>query len=374
MAATEILRRIGAALGSLGAGLAALLGHGAARAVDLPADTAEAMVHIYDGGGVKAIGPAFLVRKNIADKVSLSGTYYVDMVSNASIDVVTTASAYKEVRNEFDLSMAYATRDSLITLSGSHSQEPDYVANSFSVDVSQEIFSGLSTISLGFTRGQDQVGMKDNPSFSDSARHWQYRVGGSLILSPRWVASANLEAIADDGYLGSPYRLARVFGSFIHENNPSTRASRAVKFRVIGDVGEAGARSAVHAEYRYFWDNWAIRANTLEAGYTRYLGDAFLVDGFGRYNHQTKALFYSDNAPTETTYFTRNRQLGTFNSMSLGAHLSWNAASVPGKYDVKLHGSWEIVRFDYQDFTDIRTGKPYAFTGHVVQLYMTATF
>ena len=58
------------------------------------------MAHIYNGGGVTAYGPALLVRKSIADKVSLTGTYYVDTVSNASIDVVTTASPYKETRNE----------------------------------------------------------------------------------------------------------------------------------------------------------------------------------------------------------------------------------------------------------------------------------
>ena len=67
----------------------------AARAADLPENKAEALFHSYSGGGVKAYGPAFLVRKSIFDKVSLTGTYYVDAVSNASIDVVTTASPYQ---------------------------------------------------------------------------------------------------------------------------------------------------------------------------------------------------------------------------------------------------------------------------------------
>ena len=34
------------------------------------------------------------------------------------------------------------------------------------------------------------------------------------------TASANLESINDDGFLGSPYRLARVFGTYVHENDP----------------------------------------------------------------------------------------------------------------------------------------------------------
>jgi hypothetical protein len=80
------------AVGLLGGLLA---GH-SARAVDLPEDRAEALVHVYNGGGVTAAGPAFLVRKNIADRVSLTGSYYLDAVSNASIDVVTTASPFRD--------------------------------------------------------------------------------------------------------------------------------------------------------------------------------------------------------------------------------------------------------------------------------------
>ena len=32
------------------------------------------------------------------------------------------------------------------------------------------------------------------------------------------------------------------------------------------------------------------------------------------------------------------------------------------------------MRFKYSDFTDLRTGGAYAFTAHVLQLYVTATF
>ena len=71
------------------------------------------MLHAYNGGGVKAWGPALLVRKSLLDKVSLLRPYYVDMVSNASIDVVTTASPYQETRHEYRASASttrYATR------------------------------------------------------------------------------------------------------------------------------------------------------------------------------------------------------------------------------------------------------------------------
>jgi len=60
-----------------------------------------------------------------------------------------------------------------------------------------------------------------------------------LLAKARYgeAASMNFEAVNDEGYLGSPYRAARVFGATIPERVPRTRSSRAVKLRAIGDVG-----------------------------------------------------------------------------------------------------------------------------------------
>jgi hypothetical protein len=367
VAATSRLRPWLARLAGL---LSGVLAAGTARAVDLPEDRAEAMFHSYDGGGVKANGPALLVRKNIADKVSLNGSYYVDSVSNASIDVVTTASPFKERRTEWSVGADYAVRDSLLTFSTSRSTEPDYVANTASLDISQEVFGGMTTVALGFSRGADDVGKK-GVGFFDRATHWQYRAGLTQILTPRWLASANFEAISDDGYLGSPYRAAMVFGALVPERNPRTRSSRALKFRVIGDLGQ---RDSMHAEYRYFWDTWDIKAHTAELGYSRYFGDLWLADAYLRYYTQTHALFYSDNAQSETTYVSRNRQLSTFHDVGLGAKVSRTIVTVPGRYEVKANFNYELVKFNYKDFTDIRTGSPYSFDANVLQVYLSATF
>jgi hypothetical protein len=342
-----------------------------AHAVDLPEDRAEALFHAYSGGGTQANGPALLVRKSVMDKVSLQGTYYVDSVSNASIDVVTTASPYRERRSEYGLSADYVYRDSQITLALTSGNEPDYTARSISLDVSQESFGGMTTTSLGFTRAADTVGKKNAPEFTDYARHWQYRFGVTQILTPRWIASANLEAIADDGYLQSPYRVARVFGAAVPERDPRTRSSRAVKLRLIGDLGH---RDAVRGEYRYFYDTWGIKAHTTELGYSRYFGDGLLADAYLRHYTQQHALFYSDNAQEETLYVSRNRQLSSFNSVGLGAKLAYTLQKVPGRYEAKLNGALQYTRFKFGDFTDSRTGELYATNASVLQLFVSATF
>ena len=364
MAATSLLRRLAGLLG----GILAATG---ARAVDLPEDKAEALFHSYSGGGVTANGPALLVRKSVADRFSLAATYYLDAVSNASIDVVTTASPYRETRSEYGLSADYVYRDSQITLGGTSSHEPDYTANAVSLDIAQEVYGGMSTVSLGFTRGSDKVGKHGSPEFADTARHWQYRLGATQILTPRWLLSANAEALSDTGYLGSPYRVARVFGAAVPERNPRTRSARAVKLRLIGDLG---SRDALHVEYRYYWDTWEIKSHTAEVGYSRHVGESWLADAFLRYYTQSHALFYSDNAMTETTYVSRNRQLSSFSDIGLGARVAYTLRKAPGRYEVKLNGTYLYTRFTFRDFTDVRTGNPYASNASVVQVYVTATY
>ena len=373
-AGVAVTERLWAALQRLAAPLAGLLGgalpSAPATAMTLPEDSAEAMYHLYDGGGVTAQGPALLVRKSLMDKVTLSGTYYVDAVSNASIDVVTTASPYKETRKEWGIGADYAYRDSLLSVGYSSSDEPDYKAQGLSMDVAQEVFGGMTTIKLGFSRGQDDVGRKGE-GFFDYAKHWRYRLGLTQILTPRWVATLNFEAVSDEGFLGSAYRAAQVFGALVPERNPRTRSSRSIK---LGAIGEIMPRTSLHADYRYFYDTWDIKAHTFQIGGSRHVGESFLIDASLRYYQQSKALFYYDNAPVETLYVSRNRQLSTFNTFAPGMRVTYQYKQVPGQYEIKGHLNYEYQNYKFKDFTDIRTGQLYSHGAHVLQLLVTATF
>jgi hypothetical protein len=351
-------------------GLGALLPAAHAPAAELPEDRADLMYHRYDGGGVEAHGPALLVRKSLLNKVSLFASYYADIVSNASIDVVTTASPYDETRKEYGVGLDYAVRDTLITVGASHSKEPDYIADAVSVDVTQEVFANMTSVSLGYTYGADDVGKKGE-GFFDRAKHWRYRVGLTQILTPRWLASANFEIVSDDGFLGSPYRAARVFGAAVPERLPRTRSSRAVKLRAVGEVAPGWV---VNGGYRYFWDNWDIGAHTFDLGVSRRFGEKWLVDGYLRAHRQEGALFYSDNASAETLYVTRNRQLSTFDATAVGAKASWTWLRVPGRYEVRLHGALEFGKTDFSDFTDLRSGSLYSYNATVVQFFVSANY
>ena len=351
--------------------LGSLFAMGGVKALDLGPDRAELLYHLHNGGGVKASGPAVLLRKSVLDKVSITGTVYVDAVSNASIDVVTSASPFTESRTETSLSADYVYRDAKLSVSTSSSKEPDYLAKRLGLDISQEVFGGMSTVTLGFTSGADEVRKHGESSFAANVDHWQYRVGGSLILTPRWIASVNAEALADNGYLGSPYRVAYVFGAAVPERVPSTRSSRAVKFR---DSGDLGSRDAIQLGYRYFWDTWSIASSTLDLRYSRHFGQEWLVDFTLRQHAQQKALFYSNNAQADTRYISRNRQLSTFTDTGVGGQVAYTLKKVTGQYDLTLNGAYEYVQYKFKDFTDLRTGKAYQYNASVMQVFVSTNF
>jgi hypothetical protein len=355
----------------IGGVLGSLLASGAAKAVDLGPDQAELLYHQHNGDGLKAYGPAVLLRKSVMGKVAITGTAYVDAVSNASIDVVTSASPFSERRTEYGLSADYVYREALLTLSASSSKEPDYVAKRVGLDLAQDVFGGMSTISMGFTRGADDVAKHGEPSFAAKARHWQYRVGSSLILTPRWIVSANAEALADEGYLGSPYRVAYEFGAAVAERVPATRSSRAVKLRLVGDLG---SRDAIQLGARYSWDTWGIQSTTLDIAYSRYFGEDWLADVTLRQHRQDKAVFYSDNAQQGNLFVTRNRQLGTMKDIGVGGKVAYTLSKVPGQYDITLNGAYEFVQYKFKDFTDLRTGKAYQYNAGVLQVFVSTHF
>lgn len=350
--------------------------HEAVAAV-LPEDRTDFLYHYYDGGGVTVNGPAVLMRKSAGDNVSFSGRYYVDAISSASIDVVTTASPYKDKREEFGVGIDYLHGNSLMQASMTSSKENDYLADTLSLNVSHDLFGGLTTLNLGFSQGQDIVQRVDT-SFEEDINRYSYRVGATQVLSKSLLLGFGYEGIAEEGYLSNPYRSARVLGASLPERYPGTRDSQAISVRAVKGFSsdQRPVLSSLRAEYRYFRDNWGINSNTLAFTLQRYFANRLLGEARYRYYQQSAATFYSDNFTSEMTYMARDKELSTFNSHSLGAKISWNY--VDRKYLIfdrmSLNFSYDYVLFDYQDFTDVRTGELYSFGANILQLYISAWY
>lgn len=355
----------------------------------LPEDRADVLLHSYDGGGVTIQGPSVLVRKQFAQKFSVSANHYVDRVSSASIDVVTTASPYKEERTQHSLGLDYLHDRWLMNLGLTKSVENDYTAETFSFGISQDVFGDLTTISLGYSLGNDTVGRRGDPAFKEDVERQQYRLGLSQILTKNLLMGLSFESITDEGFLNNPYRQVRYLDSgtpqgysYEREVYPHTRTSDAGALRLRYYLPY---RAAVYAEYRKYSDTWDIKADTFELGYTHPIESGWTIEGKFRTYSQTKADFYSDlfSRSQFQNFIARDKELSTFASQTI---------RLGGSYDI-VRGGWKFVErgtvnvildhmmFDYDDFRDLRgTGAApgtepfYTFDANVLQVFVSFWF
>ena len=369
------------------AGLA-LVASGAAHAAVLPDDRADVLYHRYDGGGVTIDGPSVLLRKKFAEKYSVSANYYMDMVSSASIDVMTTASPYKEERTQGSLAFDVLQGKTQYSVSYTLSDESDYTANTASFDVSQDIFGDLTTVSFGFSQGWDEVRKNGDDAFEETVDRRNYRFSLQQIVTSRLMAGLNYEVITDEGFLNNPYRSVRYLDdtsargfSYQPELYPQTRTSNSVALNARYYLP---FRASVHGEYRYYTDTWGIDANTVSLGYTHPWGKRWIFEAGYRWYDQSAADFYSDLFPRADAqnFLARDKELSTFTShmFSLGAtyelpSLGWDRLR---RSTVNLF--YDRINYQYDDFRDIRTGgapgteELYGFDADVFRLFISGWF
>ncbi len=332
----------------------------------LPEERADILYHSYEGGGVKIDGPSVLVRKNVGDKFSFSGNYYVDMVTSASVDVVTTASEYTEERTEYSLSMDYLNDRTIMTLGFANSTENDYIADTLSYSISQEFFGDLSTLTLGFGLGDDTVKATGAESFEAGSNRKRYNLGFTQILTKRLIASFSYEAVFDEGFLRNPYRQVRTvdldavltcdqqYGNQGGECYPNTRNSDAYAIRGIYALTN---HSSLRAEYRSFSDSWGLESQNYELRYSHQWGSRWLFEGrFRSYNQSSGAFFYQDIFDTDANsyeFYARDKELSTYTATQYGLSVTYTFKS---RYEFfnnsTLNFSWDYMTFEYDNFRD----------------------
>jgi len=343
---------------------ALLMAFGATHAGVLPDDRADVLYHLYDGGGVQIDGPSVLVRKKVGKSLSVVGNYYVDMISSASIDVITTASPYTEERKQWSLGMDYLRGNTTMRVNYTSSEESDFDAETVSFSVSQDMFGDLTTMTLTYALGDDLVRRSDDDTFERPLDRQIYGVGITQILTKNLISSLNIETVTEEGYLNNPYRSVRYFDvgsasgySFESELYPNTRTSNAVGLRLRYFLPY---RAAVEGEYRFFTDTWDIEGHTASLSYIHPWKD-FTFTGKFRYHDQTGAHFYRDlfPGPQATNFRGRDKELSALTSYTIKLQAAYEFLSDDGNDTwgfikrAKVTASLNMLSVDYHEFSDL---------------------
>ncbi len=360
----------------------------ALQAQVLPEDRMDALYHSYDGGGVKITGPSFLARKKLTKDISVSANYYVDSISSASIDVLSYASPYKEERDEISVSADFILGEAIVSAGYTNSDESDFEARTAYVGISQEIFGGLTTVNLGFARGNDDVGQVTDPGFAEEADRRIYRLGVSQVVTKNLVLNLDFEGISDEGYLNNPYRQVRFVDpaagsgySFQREVYPRTRSSSAfaMNARYFLDV-----KRAIYGGGRVYDDTWGINAWNAEVGYTWRWNDQWLFDLSLRHYDQGAADFFSDLFPFRDAqnFLGRDKEISSYTNQTVKLEITYDFLSEDWGMFERGTANLSLARimFDYDDFRNILAGgmageEPfYSFDADVLQFYLSFWF
>lgn len=355
----------------------------------LPDDRADLMWHYYDGGGVTIDGPSLLVRKKFAEKYAVSVSAYMDMVSSASIDVVTTASPYSEERTQLGIGFEYLRGKVTYAASFSNSSENDYEASTANFSIAQDMFGDLTTVALSFSLGKDDVTRRGDPVFADEIDRRIYGVDVTQVATKNLVLGFSYEAIAEEGFLNNPYRQVRFVDpadargyDYEFERYPRTRTGNAFALRGRWYLPY---RAALQGDYRFYTDTWEILSHTAEISYTHPLDERLTFDVHYRYYTQDAAEFYSDLFPRENfqNFLARDKELASLTSHTLGFGVAWDFKMPKvGFFDrTTLNLKYDRILFRYDDFRDLRTTgvapgtEPlYEFDANVVRLFVSGWF
>ncbi len=350
----------------------------------LPDDRSDVLYHQYVGGGVEIDGPSILVRKSVGKSVSVAANYYVDMVSSASIDVITTASPYTEERTQYSLSADYLRGNTMMSVGFTSSEESDFDSSTYNLSIAQDMFGDLTTLTLSYAYGEDTVGRSDDPGFFRDNTRQHYGIGVTQILTRNLISALNFEVITDEGFLNNPYRSVRYLDagspvgySYEPELYPHTRTSNALGIRAKYYLPY---RAALEAQYRYFTDTWDIDGHTASIAYTHPWRD-FTFTAKYRWHDQTGAHFFRDIFPRlEATNFRgRDKELSPLTSQTVKFSVAYEFFSDGMGFLDKgtVNFSFDHLMIDYDEFRDVSTGAAlgseplYHLDANVLQLFVS---
>jgi hypothetical protein len=354
----------------------------------LDEDRADVLYHSYEGGGMKIDGPAVLLRKKAGESVAFSAYYYVDTISSASVDVISTASPYKEERQEGQLGVEYLHEKTIMAFSIRQSEEDDYLANSLNMNISHDTFGDLTNLSMGFAFSDNEIRRNGDDIFEEQSQQFRIKAGISQILTRSLTLSLNLEAVADEGYLNNPYRTVRYLDASIPsgvgyqaEVYPRTRNSFTTK---VSASYYLPYRAALFLNYRYFSDSWQIDASDVELAYRHPIGDFLELEAKVRYYQQTQASFYSDLFAYQDAqnYLARDKELSDFDDITYGLGVTYLLPKSWSFSDWRSEASiqWDYIAFSYNNFRDPTADAPvgeeplYGFNANVIRVFFSLYF
>ena len=307
------------------------------------------------------------IKLPIGENWEVAGSRLLDVISGASasrvsnqtgqpVQIITGASgdSINDRRNATEMSVKRKIGEGTVSLSRTISREEDYRSQAMGAAATVDFNERNTTLAIGYGRSNDQVGSVDDPLLNERRKSREYLLGITQLLDRHSLVQSNLAHTRTSGYLDDPYRSTLSFyrdGGFpplelARDTRPDLRDQWAWLSRYKRTLPQQ--KAVISAEYRYYRDDWGIRAHTLYASWLRTMSDRWKWETGLRYHSQSQANFYRAEITQRPVprYTSSDQRLASYGTLepSVKAILRITAGTAfdLGVSFYRQQGNWKI--------------------------------
>lgn len=258
------------------------------------------------------------------DSVSGASPQYVSNRSGSPVHTLTSASII-ENRRAADVKVTRHFDEGSLGLGASASSEHDYLSQSVNIDARFDFNEKNTTLAFGVGETNDRIGASTQLTLDEPRTTRDYLIGVAQLLTPVSLVQSNLTYADGNGYFNDPYKytLSYFLNSRIpvmqRDTRPDGRSSAAWLTRYRHYV--PAWNTALLADYRYYRDNWDIRAHTLDLGLTKEIARGLKIVPSLRYYTQSPARFYASSFAAPSDQGSSDARLSAFGAITASLKL-----------------------------------------------------
>jgi hypothetical protein len=341
-------------------------------------DTRGEVSGYYDSDHVRVLTPA--VGATASDPSagwSADASYLVDIVSAASVDIVSEASPrWNEVRQAGTLGLQYKPNDLGIDVSGATSVEPDFASIAGGIGGSADFAQKNVTLFARYVYEHDIAGRTGTPFSVYGLRldRHELSAGVSIVMDRATTLEPALDVMLESGRQEKPYRWLPLFDrGVVSQVPPGASVDQVNQLRLPGRVSERVPdarqryaasvtlahrfdRSTLKLWDRVYTDSWGLLATTADVRWIMSLSRRWSLWPHARLNAQTGVDFWrrayvgsvGPGVVVVPENRTGDRELSPLWSATLGPGARWDiGATDPRNMSLSLE-----IEGTYTDFRD----------------------
>jgi hypothetical protein len=261
-------------------------------------------------GLMKITEPVLWARAQFLEAWEVQASAAVDIISGASPQLVSnatgkpvqtiSAASITDRRNTGDVKVTRRFGDAAFAVSRTLSDENDYHSKAFGLEARLDLNQRNTTVAAGYGKSNDRIGSRDDKTLNERRDTREYLAGVTQVISQTVLVQSTLTWARGAGWYNDPYKLTFTFYSsglpiLAADRRPDHRNTLAWLTRYRAHV--PALNGTLQADYRFYNDDWGIRAHTLEVAWQQALDERWSLRPALRYYTQGAANFYSPTVP-----------------------------------------------------------------------------